>query len=154
MRRRYTHTQKAAAVAEAEINGVEHAAELTGIPRTTIDYWLDRPDFVELRQKTREEMRDGFRVLVHRAQERLEALVPSMEPRDLTILLGVVTDKALLLSGDATSRTESVTLTDGLSDDEKRRLRDAIAAATRAEASGSRDGDALALPSEASPAAS
>lgn len=125
-RRRYTNAQRAQAVAEAEVNGLTRASEKTGIPLTTIDYWLDKPEFVELRSKTREEMRDGFRVLVHKAQERLEALVPTMEPRDLTILLGVATDKGLLLAGDATSRSETRTWTDDLNDDEKQRLRDWI----------------------------
>jgi transposase-like protein len=125
-RRRYTHAQRVAAVAEAEVNGAEQAAEATGIPRTTILYWLDKPEFVELRQKTREEKRDGYRVLIAKAQERLAQLIPSMEPRDLTILLGVAQDKDLLLSGDATSRTEARSLTDGYSDDEKRKLRDWI----------------------------
>lgn len=118
--------ERIAAVAIAEVNGAEAASEATGIPRTTIAYWLDRPEFVELRQKTREEMRDGFRVIVHKAQERLEALVPIMEPRDLTILLGVATDKGLLLAGDATTRTETRTWTDDLNDTEKQRLRDWI----------------------------
>ena len=153
MRRRYTKAEKLNAVAQATVNGAEQAAESTGIPRTTILYWLDQPEFVALRQKTREEMRDGFKVLVHRAQERLTTLVDSMEPRDLTILLGVATDKTLLLSGDATSRTENRSLIDGLSDDEKRRLRGAIAEAARAEAGGPGDGDGVAVPSEASPAA-
>ena len=149
-RRRYSHDQRAAAVAEAEVNGAERAAETTGIPRTTILYWLDQPEFVELRQKTRDEKRDGYRVLVVKAQQRLAELIPTMEPRDLTILLGVAQDKDLLLSGDATTRSETVSLTDGLSDDEKRRLRDAIAEAARAEGGSVGAGDDVAVPSEGS----
>jgi len=125
-RRRYTHAQKAQFVAAAEINGVTAAAEQLGIPRKTGEYWLDRPEFADLRLKTRDEMRDGFRVIVHKAQERLTALVPTMEPRDLTILLGVATDKGLLLAGEATGRTETRTWTDDLNDTEKQRLRDWI----------------------------
>lgn len=49
-----------------------------------------------------------------------------MEARDLTILLGVATDKGLLLAGDATSRSETRTWTDDLGDDEKQKLRDWI----------------------------
>lgn len=111
-----------AAVAEAEVNGAEQAAERTGIPRTTILYWLDKPEFVELRQKTREEQRDGYRVLIARAQERLVSVIPTMEPRDLTILLGVAQDKDLLLSGDATARSESRDLTHDLDRDTRRRI--------------------------------
>lgn len=118
--------ERVAAVALAEVSGVEAAAKQTGIPERTIYYWLDRPEFAELRAKTRDEMRDGFRVIVHKAQERLTELVPTMEARDLTILLGVATDKGLLLSGDATARTETRTWTDDLGDDEKQKLRDWI----------------------------
>lgn len=120
------NAEREAAITLAEVSGVEAASKSTGIPERTIRYWLDRPEFAELRLKTREEMRDGFKVLVHRAQERLTALVNEMEPRDLTILLGVATDKTLLMSGDATSRAENRSLTDGYSDDEKRKLRDWI----------------------------
>lgn len=138
--RRYTKRDKIAAVASAEINGIPATAEAQGIPETTIRYWLDRPEFVELRAKTRDEMRDGFKVLVHKAQERLTALVGEMEPRDLTVLLGVATDKTLLMSGDATSRAENRSLTDGYSDDEKRKLRDWIDSLVDATA-GDADGD-------------
>jgi transposase-like protein len=122
-RRRYTHDQRAAAVADAEVNGAEHAAETSGIPRTTILYWLDKPEFVELRQKTREQQRDGYRVLIQKAQERLVAAIPTMEPRDVTILLGVSQDKDLLLSGDATARSETRNLASGLDDHERAALK-------------------------------
>ncbi len=141
--RRYTKAQKASAVAEASVNGVRAAEAATGIRESTIRYWLDQPEFAQLREKTREEMRDGFKVLVHRAQERLTALVPTMEPRDLTILLGVATDKSLLLSGDATGRTEHRSLTDGFNDHEKRALADSIRSALAEDgAEAAAEGDA------------
>ena len=110
------------AVAQAEINGAEQAAEATGIPRTTILYWLDQPEFVALRQKTREEKRDGYRVIIAKAQQRLVELIPQMEPRDLTVLLGVAQDKDLLLSGDATTRSETRDTTNDLDPDTRRRI--------------------------------
>lgn len=112
-----------AAVAQAAVNGTERASHDTGIPESTIRYWLDKPEFAELREKTRDEMRDGFTVLVHKAQEALMARIDQMEPRDLTILLGVATDKSLLLSGDATSRSETRSLSDELDDHERAALR-------------------------------
>jgi transposase-like protein len=131
-RRRYTHAEKAAFVAQAEIEGVTATAEKMGIPRKTGEYWLDSPRFAELRQKTREEMRDGFRVLVHKAQERLEMLVPTMEPRDLIVLMGVSTEKALLVGGDATARSE-VNTYHGYNDHEKRAAADLIRSAVAAD---------------------
>lgn len=119
------NAERVAAITLAEVSGVEAASKSTGIPERTIYYWLDRPEFADLRTKTREEMRDGFKVLVHKAQERLTALVGEMEPRDLTILLGVATDKTLLMSGEATGRTES-TLLRGKSDHEQQLLADVL----------------------------
>lgn len=123
-RRRYTHQDRANAVVQAEVNGAERAAEDTGIPRTTILYWLDQPGFVELRQKTREEKRDGYRVLIAKAQQRLAELVPSMEPKDLINLMGVSQDKDLLLSGDATSRSETRDTTHDIDPDTRKRITD------------------------------
>ena len=122
-RRRYTQQQKLEAVASAEVNGIPATAESQGIPETTIRYWLDKPEFVELRAKTRDEMRDGFKVLVHRVQEALMGRVSEMEPRDLTILLGVATDKTLLMSGDPTTRNETRNLASGLDDHERAALK-------------------------------
>lgn len=141
-RRRYTKPEKLAVIADAEVIGGDEAARKHHVPRSTLQYWLDDPQFAELRSKTREEMRDGFRVLVHKAQERLTQLVPTMEPRDLTVLLGVATDKNLLMSGDATSRTESTSITHGLPSDVQRRLRDRLARSVRGESDAPRaDGD-------------
>ncbi len=125
-RRRYTRKQRASAVIAAEMSTAASAAAATGIPENTIRYWLDRPEFVELREKTRDELAEGFHVLAHKAQERLTELIPTMEPRDLTILLGVATDKGQLLSGGATHRTETRDLDDNLDDHERKALREAI----------------------------
>lgn len=125
-RRRYTKRQKATAVIAAEMSTAAAAAIATGIPENTIRYWLDDPRFVELRTKTRDDLAEGFSVLAHKAQAQLETLIPTMEARDLTILLGVATDKSQLLSGGATGRTETRSLDDGLADHERKALRDAI----------------------------
>jgi transposase-like protein len=125
-RRRYTKAEKATVVIAAEMSTAAAAADATGVPESTIRYWLDNPKFAELRVKTREEAAAGFSVLMHMAQKRLQELIPDMEPRDLTILLGVSAEKAQLLGGGPTSRTETRALTDDFDDDEKKRLRDWI----------------------------
>ena len=125
-RRRYTKAEKATAVIAAELVNATAASEQTGVPMRTLRYWLDDPRYADLRQKTREEAAAGFSVLVHMAQARLTELVPEMEPRDLTILLGVAAEKAQLFGGGPTSRTETRTLSDDFDDDEKQRLRDWI----------------------------
>ena len=126
MRRRYTKQDKIAAIASAEVNGIPATAEQQGIPETTIRYWLDKPEFVELRAKTREDLSDGFKALAHLALYRLMEAIDAggVEPRDLSVALGIATDKHLLMSGEATGRTETRTWTDALDPDKQRRLRD------------------------------
>ncbi len=132
-RRRYTKREKATTVMAAEMTNATAAAEATGVPESTIRYWLDNPKFAELRSKTREEMAEGFTILGHLAMDRLKELVPTMEPRDLTILLGVVTEKAQLLYGQPTARTETRALTDSLDDHERAALRSVIESALAVE---------------------
>jgi hypothetical protein len=125
-RRRYTKAQKVTAVIAAEMSSVEAAAEQAGIPRMTLAYWLDAPEFVNLRHKTREEMASGMATIVHLAQTRIVAEIEAgnFQPHDLVILLGVATDKAQLLSGNATERVE--TLTSGMDDHEKAQLHEVL----------------------------
>jgi len=125
-RRRYTHRQKATAVIAATVSSVAAAAEESGIPRTTIAYWMDEPEFVALRQKTREEWAEETRTLAIKVLGEIRRRLPEFEPRDLSVLFGVLTDKGQLLSGAPTSRTETKALTAGLDDHEKAALRTVI----------------------------
>lgn len=127
-RRRYTRDQKAQAVLAASASSVLAASEQTGIPRKTIEYWLDKPEFATLRQKSQEDMAEQFRVAAQMALGRLIELIPSMKAHDLVVLAGVATEKGQLLAGGATARTENVSITDGFDDHEKHALRDAIVA--------------------------
>lgn len=125
-RRRYTKRQKVTAVIAAEMTSMTAAAEQTGIPRTTLIHWMNDPEMVELRQKTREEraeFADAMSVLV---LSEIKRRLPEFEPRDLSTLYGILTDKGQLLGGHATARTETRDLTDGLDDDELERLREGI----------------------------
>lgn len=127
-RRRYTKRQKADAVTTALASSAQAASEQLGIPRTSIAYWLDSEEFVELRRKTREQLAEGSMVLANLAQAELMRKVRSgeVEPRDLAVIFGIAVDKGQLLAGQATNRTESRTITDGLTDHEKQQLRDGL----------------------------
>ena len=70
--RRYTRRQKATAVVTAAMTSVLAASEATGIPERTIGYWLEKPEYAELRAKTREELASGSIVLAHLAQEAID----------------------------------------------------------------------------------
>jgi len=127
-RRRYTKRQKASAVTKAMATSTLAASESLGIPERTIGYWLEHPEFAELRAKTREQLAEGSMVLANLAQAELQRKVQAgeVEPKDLAVIYGIAIDKAQLLSGAATSRTETKALSDGLSDHEKQQLRDGL----------------------------
>lgn len=126
--RRYTKRQKAVAVTAALASSVTAAAEQLDIPGSTLEYWMDHPEFAKLREKTREQMAEGSMLLAKLAQDAIAKKVKAgeVEPRDLAVIYGIAIDKGQLLSGAATSRTETKTLTDGLDDHEKQQLRDLL----------------------------
>lgn len=127
-RRRYTKRQKLAAVMAAEMGGVVQAEEQTGIPESTIRYWIDKPEFAEFRAKTREDLAAEIGTVAHLAWSRVARALASgeMEPRDAIFAAEKATNLQLLMSGEATSRSENVSITDGLDDHERTALRDAI----------------------------
>ncbi len=124
--RRYNRRQKATVVIAAEMSTAAAAAEASGIPESTVRYWLDSPAFAELRTKTREDMAEESAVLAHKALEAINRRLPEFEPRDLTILFGVLVEKTQLLSGEATTRSEHRELTETMDDGEREKLSAAI----------------------------
>jgi transposase-like protein len=116
-RRRYTKREKAAAVATATMTSTEAAAESTGIPESTIRYWMDKPEFAELRTKTRDQVADEFWSTIQLGLKRLVELIPQTEDlQKVSVSLGILYDKHALLTGGATGRTESRDLTGSLAD--------------------------------------
>jgi hypothetical protein len=115
--RRYTKNQKAEAVAKATMEGAEAAAESTGIPRTTILYWLDKPEFVALRQKSRDEVAERMWSVIQLGVDEIAKGIQGDAPlRDKATAVGILYDKHALLTGGATGRTESRDITGTLSD--------------------------------------
>lgn len=129
-RRTYTKRQKLAAVLAAEMGGVVQAERQTGIPESSIRYWMESPEFAEIRAKTREDLADEIKVVAHLAWQRIaEALrAGTMEPRDALFAAEKATGLRLLMSGEATERTEHRDITDGLDDHERAALNEAIRA--------------------------
>lgn len=116
-RRRYTATQKAEAVAAATLTSAQAAAESTGIPRTTLTQWLDRPEYVALRQKTRDDVADRMWAVIQvGVEEVVKGLVGDAPLRDKAVALGVIYDKHALLTGGATARSENRDITGSLAD--------------------------------------
>lgn len=117
-RRRYSKTDKAAVVAQAFHTSTKAASEVSGVPRSTIRYWLDDPEFAALRHETHEAVAEQFWAAIQVGlKEVAKGLVdPDTALRDKSVALGILYDKHALLTGGATARSESRDITDTLSD--------------------------------------
>jgi hypothetical protein len=117
-RRRYTRTEKVVAIAAAEATSVLAAAEASGVPESTLRYWMDDPKFAPFRDNAREAMAEEARVVARMAWKALAAAIESgtLDGRDLVMAAGMATDKSQLLNGGATSRSEARDITGSLSD--------------------------------------
>lgn len=118
--RRYTKATKAAAIVAAEASSVLAASEQTGIPESTIRYWMDDPKFAQLRENAREHIAEEAMVVARMGWQKLAVAIArgEIEARDLVMAVGMATDKAILLSGGATARTETRDITGTISDAE------------------------------------
>ena len=124
--RRYNRKTKVATVIAAEMTSLTAASESTGIPLTTVKYWFDSDEFATVRTKTREDLAAESMGMAHTVLGEIKRRINEFEPRDLSVLYGILTDKGQLLAGHATARTETRDLTDSLDDHERQNLRDAI----------------------------
>ena len=134
-RRRYDADTKATAVGIATVEGVTEAERQTGIPKTTIHYWLDQPEFVHLRTTARDQLAERFWVGIQVGLEEVAKGLRGDAPlKDKAAALGVLYDRHALLTGGATGRTESRDITGTLTDAEVvHAIRDAEALLTGAE---------------------
>jgi hypothetical protein len=111
--RRYARTEKAATVARALLTTTEQAAEESGIPQSTVRYWVQHPDFAELRAETHEEVGEQFWATIQIGIARVAELIPKTEDlQKVAVAVGILYDKHALLTGGATGRTESRDLSD------------------------------------------
>jgi hypothetical protein len=143
-RRRYTARQRAKAVGIATVEGVTAAERQTGIPKETIQYWTQKPEFAQLRTTARETVIEqlwiGIQVGIEVLTSGLKGDAPLNHKADA---LRTLAERYALLNGEATTRTENRELHDK-SDDE---LRDGVREAERILASG-RDAAASEVPPE------
>jgi hypothetical protein len=118
-RRRYTARQRAKAAGIGAVEGVTEAERQTGIPKETIQYWLTKPEFAQLRTTARETVVDQFWVGIQVGLEQVVAGFKGDAPlKDKASALGTLYDRHALLTGGATGRTESRDLTGTISDSE------------------------------------
>ena len=111
--RRYTAKQRAKAVGVAMVDGVTAAERVTGIPKTTIQDWTKRPEYVQLRTTARETVAEGMWVGIQIGVRELTAGLTGDAPlHHKASAFQALADRYALLTGGATSRTESRELND------------------------------------------
>ena len=115
---------KAEVVGRAEIIGIKPAARESGIPESSIRRWRETPEMALLRAETRDAVAADVWAAFQKGVRRIAELMDTTtDMAKVAVASGILYDKLALMSGEATSRTETKALTDDLSDDEKQRLR-------------------------------
>ena len=145
--------ERAHATGLALLDGASEASRQTGIPESTIHQWMKSPEFAELRERTKAQVADEWWAGVQHGFRRvIEAFDQEADVQKKATAAAILFDKVAMLRGEATARSETRSLTDGLSDDEKRRVREWVGRIADGSDAGSRARDGVALPSEAGPA--
>jgi hypothetical protein len=123
-RRTLTLVQKAALVGESEVKGVRPTAREHNVPESSIRVWRADPEFARLRAETREEVAQDVWAAFQVGVKRIVELIPKTDDLSkVAVATGIIYDKAALIAGQATARTESRSLTDGMDDHERAALK-------------------------------
>ena len=126
-RRRYTARQRARAVGIATVDGVTRAGKVTGIPKQTIDYWLDKPEFGRLRTTAREKVVADLWVGIQIGQDELVKGLQGDAPLNHKAdAYRALADRFALLNGEATARNEARDISADLNDHETAALREIV----------------------------
>ncbi len=92
------------------VEGVSEAERQTGIAKNTIQYWITRPEFAQLRTEKHEEVLATVWGAFQLGIGRIVELIPQTDDLSkVAVATGIIYDKLALMSGQATSRTESLT---------------------------------------------
>lgn len=127
--------ERTRALGIAVLDGSTEASRRTGIPETTINSWMHTPEFAELRDRTKEQVAaEWWAGVQHGFRRVIEAFDQEADVQKKATAAAIMFDKVALLRGEATARTESRSLTDGLNDHEKQKLRDWIDGIVAADA--------------------
>lgn len=119
------------------------ASRQTGIPTSTILDWVQSEEFGKLRERTREQVAEEWWGIAQQGFRRVSALIDSTtDIAKVATATAIITDKMLVIRGEATSRYESRDLTGAFDDHELAALRSAIASA---DGSGPEDSEAAAV---------
>ncbi len=118
-RRRYTKVDRAKALGIAIVKGQAAAADETGIPLSTLNQWWLDPKYGYLRNTTREDIIEQFRLAMQVGIEEVRKGLESDAPlRDKAVAASMLAEKYALFRGEATTRTETRDITGSLSDED------------------------------------
>ena len=119
-------TERARAVGIAVLEGAGEASRKTGIPERTIQEWTTRPEFAELRARTKDQVAEEWWAGVQHGFRRvIEAFDEEADVQKKATAAAILFDKIALLRGDVTSRSEVSTF-HGYNDHEKRAIADLL----------------------------
>lgn len=125
----------------AVVDGAAAASRQTGIPENTIRTWMDTPEFVELRERTKDVVTAEWWGFVQKAFRRTAHLLDETEdPVKAATAGAIIFDKMALSRGEATSRSENRSLSDELDDHERATLKGILEDVAQGEDPGSDPG--------------
>lgn len=113
--KKYSERQKAKLMAYAISTGFPnrrgsklHASIICGIDRKTVKKWYKQVD-IELLEFEIMKLKELLDKELTQVFTEMETKRKDSSYRDLTVALGIISDKLILLEGGATSRTENIT---------------------------------------------
>ncbi len=90
----------------------------------TIRHWRERPDMAELRAEKKDDVAQDVWAAFQKGVRRIATLMDTTEDMGkVAVATGILFDKFALMSGEATARTETRALVDGMNDHERELLR-------------------------------
>lgn len=126
-RRRYTRKTKAEVVGMAEVIGIRPAARRAHVPESSLRRWRESPEMAQLRAEKRvdvaADMWAGVQIGMHRI---IELLPQTDDVQKVAVATGVIFDKLQMMTGEATSRVETKSLTAERTDEELEALTTSI----------------------------
>ena len=130
------------------IDGPTEASRKTGLPESTIRQWMHRPEFAELRERTKDAVAaEWWAGVQHGFRRVIEAFDEEADVQKKATAAAILFDKIALLRGDVTARSEVSTF-HGYNDHEKRAIADLLRQALAGDGpaagpAGDAEGDAV-----------
>jgi hypothetical protein len=155
----FSHKDKLVAVVASEVNGVTETARALRVTKATLQSWRDEAVLLPYVEATRNQIMGDAATVAEKAWAellmRLQNEAEKFSTRDLVVVAAEATNKMQLLSGGATSRTETQNITDHFSEEDTQEVVNAARRYLERNGPGARSalaqGPGLALPATTEP---